>query len=161
MHISSLRPVAVLAAAFIVMFIVSAGAAIQLQPGEWRTTETGTEDGKQVAPEVETDCMSADEARDAAGMVKVMKEQVTGQGAQCETFEVKQSGETVTFTMNCGVPQQFLMNMSGTYTFVSPTRYTGTIKSEVAFGGHKATSDKKIEAVRVGECKPGAAKKQR
>ncbi|MFA6265857.1 MAG: hypothetical protein WC670_09115, partial [Pseudolabrys sp.] len=39
-------------------------AATQLQPGEWQTTETGTENGKPVPPQVGKECMTEDEARD-------------------------------------------------------------------------------------------------
>ncbi|MGE0565680.1 MAG: DUF3617 domain-containing protein [Pseudolabrys sp.] len=145
----------------IVIGIAPAHAAIQLQPGEWRTTETGTENGKAVPPQVETDCMTPEEARDATNIVKEMRKQMTEQGgAQCQTFDIKQSGETVTFVMKCGTPQQFSFDISGTYTFVSATRYTGTMKSDVRVMGQRTSSDKKIEAVRVGECKPGAGKKR-
>jgi hypothetical protein len=128
-------------------------AAIQLQPGEWQTTETGTEDGQPVPPQVEKDCLTAEESRDATNLVKQMRDQMQGQGAQCQTFDVKQSGDSVTFTMKCGVPKQFLVDMTGTFNFVSPTRYTGTMKSAVTMMGKTTTSDKKTEAVRLGECK--------
>lgn len=142
----------ILAAAFILAASPSL-AAIELQPGEWQTTETGTEDGKPVPPEIEKECMSAAEARDATNLVKDMRDQMQGQGAQCQTFDVKQSGETVSFVMKCGEPKQFFIDMIGTFTFVSATRYTGTMKSAVTVGGQTTTADKKIEAMRVGACK--------
>jgi len=140
-------------AAALVLAASPSFAAIELQPGEWQTTETGTEDGKPVEPEVEKDCMSAAEARDATGLVKDMRDQMQGQGAQCKTFDVKQSGETVSFVMKCGEPKQFFFDMTGTFTLVSPTRYTGTMKTVVTMGNRTTTSDKKVEAVRVGACK--------
>ncbi len=142
----------ILAAAFVLAASPS-WAAIELQPGEWQTTETGTEDGKPVPPQVDTECMSGAEARDATNLVKEMRDQMQGQGAQCQTFDVKQSGETVSFVMKCGEPKQFFVDMTGTFTFVSATRYTGTMKSAVTMGNQTTTADKKIEAVRVGACK--------
>lgn len=140
------------AAAFVL--VASPGlAAIQLQPGEWQTTETGTEDGQPVPAQVDKECMNATDARDATNVVKQMRDQMQGQGAQCQTFDVDQSGETVSFTMKCGQQPQFFIDMTGTFTFVSSTRYSGTMKSAVTMMGKTSTGDKKIEAVRVGECK--------
>ncbi len=145
----------ILAASFILLASPCL-AAIQLQPGEWQTTETGTEDGQPVPPQVETDCLTADQSRDATNLVKEMRDQMQGQGAQCQTFDVKQSGESVSFTMKCGEAKQFHIDISGNFNFVSPTRYVGTMKSAVTMMGKTSTSEKTTEAVRVGECKAGA-----
>ena len=132
---------------------VPAHAATSLQPGEWQTTETGTENGKPAKPEVEKSCMTAEEARDATNVVKQMKEQMQGHGGQCEKLDVQQNGNTVIYVMKCGMGQQFLIDMAGTFTFVSATRYTGTLKSTMKMGETTMSSDKKIEAMRVGDCK--------
>jgi hypothetical protein len=134
--------------------------ATQLQPGEWQTTETGTENGKPVPPKVEKECMTAEEARDATSLVNEMKKDITGQGAQCQTFDVKQNGDTVTYTLKCAMQKQFIFDISGTYTLQSPTRYSGRMKSEMTLLGQKTSSDKAIEAVHVGACPPGAGKKK-
>ncbi len=132
-------------------------AAITLQPGEWQETATGTEDGKPVPPEVDKSCMTAEEARDATNIVKEMKEQMQKDAGACQKFEVRESGNSVVFAMRCGDAKQFLFDISGTYTFVSATRYSGTMKSAVTMMGKTMAQDKKIEAVRVGDCKPGTA----
>jgi hypothetical protein len=145
----------------VVFAALPARAAIELQPGEWQVTETGTENGQPVAPQVEKECMTADEARDAVNVVNEMKKQMTeGAGAQCQNVDVKQNGNTVTFVMKCGDPKQFLFDIAATYNFVSATRYTGTLKSDVRMAGQRMTSDKTIEAVRVGACPAGAGKKK-
>jgi hypothetical protein len=128
-------------------------AGVSLQPGEWQTTETGTENGKPVKPQVEKDCMTAEEARDATSVVKQIKAEMQEQGTKCEKFDVQQSGDSVTFTMKCGMGQQFLIDMTGTFTLLSPTKYTGAIKTSVKMGSIDSTSDKKVEAVHVGACK--------
>jgi hypothetical protein len=142
------------------LLTATSAAAIELQPGEWQTTETGTEDGKPAAPEVEKECMSAEEARDATNVVKQMKDQMQKDAGQCQVFDVNQSGETVAFVMKCGDPKMMTFDISGTFTFVSATRYTGAMKSAVTMGGKVMTTDKKVEAVRLGDCKPAPAKKR-
>lgn len=133
-------------------------AATQLQPGEWQTTETGTENGKPIPPKVEKECMTAEEARDATSLVNEMKKSITGQGTQCQQADVKQSGDTVTYVLKCGMAQQFKFDIAGTYTLVSPTRYNGRMKSEITMMGQKTSSDVAIEAVYLGACKPGTKK---
>jgi hypothetical protein len=128
-------------------------AAISLQPGEWQTTETGTENGQPIKPQVETDCMTAEEARDATNLVKQMKAEMQEQGSKCEKFDVQQNGESVTFVMKCVMGQQFLIDMTGTFTLLSSTKYIGAIRTSVKMGTVDSTSDKKVEAVRIGECK--------
>ncbi len=128
-------------------------AATQLQPGEWQTTETGTENGQPVPPKVDKECMKADEARDATSLVNEMKKEMTGQGAQCQAADIQQNGDTVTYALKCAMEKQFIFNISGTYTLQSPTRYAGRMKSEIAMMGQKTSADKTIEAVRIGDCK--------
>lgn len=148
-----------LIAALLMLGMGPVQAAITLQPGEWQSTESGTENGKPAKPETEKSCMTPDEARDAVNVVNQMKQQMQGQGGQCQKYDVQQNGNAVTFVMKCGMGQQFLMEISGTFTFVSATRYTGAIKSAVKMGGATMTTDKTIEAVRLGDCKPGSKKK--
>lgn len=143
----------VVMAAGLALLAMPAYAATQLRPGEWQTTETGTENGQAVPPKVEKECMKEGEARDATSLVNEMKKDMTGQGAQCQTSDVKQNGDTVTYALKCAMQKQFIIDISGTYTLVSPTRYTGRMKSEVTMMGQKTTSDKAIEAVWVGACK--------
>ena len=140
-------------AALISFGVSQANAAIELQPGMWKTTETGTEDGKPAKPEVEESCMTPQEARDAKNVVAELRKQAQASGGQCQRYDVNESGNTVTFVMRCGMAQQFMMDISGTFNFVSATRYTGTLKSAITLGGKTTTSDKKIDAVRVGDCR--------
>jgi hypothetical protein len=147
-------------AASLVLLASPAFAATQLQPGEWQTTETGTENGKPVPPKVEKECMTQEEARDAASLVNDMKKEMTEQGAQCQTFDVKQNGDSVAYTVKCAMQKQFVFDLGGTFTLLSATHYTGRLKSEIAFAGQKMSSDKAIEGVWVGACKLGAGKKR-
>ncbi|MBV8792559.1 MAG: DUF3617 family protein [Pseudolabrys sp.] len=141
------------------VFSISPAHAIQLQPGEWQETTSGTEDGKPVPPDVDKSCLGPEEARDATNVVKQMKSEMQEQAGQCQTFDVKENGNTVVFTMKCGDGKQFMLDIAGTFTFVSATRYTGTMKSTMGMAGKMISQDKIIEAVRVGDCKPGSEKK--
>lgn len=123
--------------------------AISLEPGNWQDTEIGTEDGKPVAPQVTTDCMTAEEAKDPVKVLTAMKDQA----GECSKFDVNQSGNSVSFVMQCGDPKQMFIDMQGTYTFLSSKRYTGTLKSTVILAGKKTTADKKVESVWLGACK--------
>lgn len=148
-----MHPLTAFVAASLVLLAYPAVAATQLQPGEWQTTETGTENGQPVPPKVEKECMTADEPRDAAGLVNEMKKDMTAQGTQCQTADIQQTGDTVTYTLKCALQQQFIFNISGTYTLHSPTRYSGRMKSDITMMGQKTSSDMAIEAVRIGDCK--------
>lgn len=136
----------------LVLLASPAVAATQLQPGEWQTTETGTENGKPVPPKVDKECMKAEEARDATSLVNEMKKEMTGQGAQCQTADIQQNGDTVAYTLKCAMQKQFIFDISGTYTLQSPTHYAGRMKSEITMMGQKSSADKAIEAVRIGDC---------
>lgn len=130
-------------------FAAPARAAIQLEPGNWQDTEIGEEDGKPVAPQVTTDCMTAEEANDPVKVLTAMKDNA----GQCAKLEIKQSGNVVTFVMQCGDPKQMAMDMQATYTFVSAKHYTGTLKSTVVIAGKTTTANKQVDSVWVAACK--------
>ena len=130
------------------LLLLTPAFAIELTPGNWQDTETGIEDGKPVPPQVTTDCMSAEEAKDPIKVLTAMKD---GAG-ECAKFEVKETGNSVSLVMQCGDPKQMSMDMQATYTFLTPKHYTGTLKSTVILGGKKSTADKKVDSVWVGAC---------
>jgi len=121
----------------------AARAAIELEPGLWQDSETGTENSEPAKPEVTTDCMTAEDARDP--VKSLAKMQAEGAG-QCKTFDVKQNGNVVSLTMTCGDDKQGGLELSGTFTFIDRKHYTSSVKSTVSFGGQKMTADKKIES---------------
>jgi hypothetical protein len=141
-----LAPAAVLAAC---LAWAPLAHAIEFQPGEWQETETGTEDGKPVKPEVNTSCMSAEEAKDP---LKGLQPDKDTQG-QCKTAEIKQTANGLTIRMQCGDAKTYAMDIDAQYTVISPSHYIGTIKSKVTVAGHTSTADKKVEARRIGACK--------
>lgn len=118
-----------------------ARAAVQLEPGLWQDTETGLQNGKPAKPEVSTDCLSAEEARDP---VKTILNDTEGQ--QCETLNVKENGNTVAVEMKCGDPKKTWIEIDMTINFLSARHYKGAIKSLVIFGGQKVISEKTIDS---------------
>ncbi len=131
-----------------------AHAAVQLTPGNWQDTETGTENGKPVPPQVTKDCMTPQEAADPVKVLTAMKDQAS----QCQKVEVRQNGNTVSFEMQCGDPKQMLFDIAATYTFHSPKHYSGTLKSIVILAGKKTTADKKVDSIWLGACTKNSKK---
>ena len=124
-------------------------AAIELEPGLWQDTETGTENGQPTKPQVTTDCMTPEDAKDPVKALMAER----AQAGQCKTFDVKPSGNTVTYTMQCGDGKQMSFDIAGTVTFIDRKNYTGTLKSTILFAGQKMTSDKTIVSKWIGACK--------
>lgn len=145
----NMRLLAILCFAGTLAIAGPARAAIQLEPGNWQDTETGEEDGKAVPPQVSTDCMTLEEALDPVKVLTAMKDTA----GQCAKLEIKQTGNVVTFVMQCGDPKQMAMDMQATYTFVSAKHYTGTLKSTVVIAGKTTTANKQVDSVWVGACK--------
>jgi hypothetical protein len=119
----------------------SFASAIELTPGAWQDTETGTENGKPVPPKTETSCMSPAEAKDPLKGFAPDKDMK----GQCKTIDVKQSAAGIFMHLVCGDPKQFSMDIAVDYAFNSPRSYTGTIKSAVTMMGKTTTTDKKVE----------------
>lgn len=131
------------ALAALCMFALPARAAIQLEPGEWQDTETGTENGQPAKTEVTTDCMTAQDAKDPVKALTKLKDTA---GQQCKTMNVRESGNTLSFDMECGDPKTMLIAVSMTMTFLNSRHYTGAVKSNVTFAGKKMTTDKQIDS---------------
>jgi hypothetical protein len=127
--------------AFAAAGLLSPAMAIELRPGSWQETETGTEDGKPVPAKTETSCMTPEEAKNPLKGLSPEKEMK----GQCRSYDVKLTATGLSFRMDCGDPRQFAMNVVAAYTFVSPTQYTGTVKMAMSMMGKKSTMDKKIE----------------
>ncbi len=130
-------------------------ATVELEPGMWQDTETGEEDGKPAKPEVTSDCMTPEEAKDPVKSLSVMKDT----GGQCKKLEIKEKGNVVSIEMQCGDPKEMSIEMSGTYTFLDRRHYTGTMKSTVILAGKKTTANKTVDSKWIGACKDEPKKK--
>ena len=131
------------AAAVFCIFAMPAYAAIQLDPGEWQDTETGTENGQPAKPEVTTSCMKAEDAKDPVKALTQLKDTA---GQQCKTLNVKENGNVLSFDMECGEPKTMLIAISMNITFLNARHYTGTLKSNVTFAGKTIATDKQLDS---------------
>ena len=86
----SSRATFMLFAAVSLIATLPARAAREIEPGLWQLTETGIENGQPAKPEVSTDCLSPEDARDP---IKTILKDTEGQ--QCDTLNVKENGNTV------------------------------------------------------------------
>jgi hypothetical protein len=134
--------IAVAAAAFCLL-AMPAHAAIQLDAGEWQDTETGTENGQPAKSEVTTSCMKAEDAKDPVKALTKLKDTA---GQQCKTLNVKESGNVLSFDMECGEPKTMLIAVSMNLTFQNSRHYTGTLKSKVTFAGKTIATDKQLDS---------------
>jgi hypothetical protein len=134
--------IAVAAAAFC-LFAMPAYAAIQLDPGEWQDTETGTENGEPAKPEVTTNCMKTEEAKDPVKALTQLKDTA---GQQCKTMNVKENGNVLSFDMRCGEPKTMLIAISMNITFLNARHYTGTLKSNITLAGKTIATDKQLDS---------------
>jgi hypothetical protein len=116
-------------------------AAVELEPGQWQDTETGTENGKPAKTEVSTNCLSAEEARNP--VKTILKD---ADGRTCETLSAKENGNVVTVVMRCGDPKEMRIEMDMTVNFQSARAYSGKMKSFVIFAGQKMTTEKTIDS---------------
>jgi|SRR5450631_2792135 hypothetical protein len=143
------------ATACVCLLATPAFAAIELDPGLWQDTETGEEDGKPAKPEITSDCMSAEEAKEPVKSLSVMKET----GGQCDKLDINETGNIVTVVMLCGDPKEMQIDLVGTYTFLGRRQYTGTMKSTITMAGKKSTADKTVDSKWIGPCKGDQKKK--
>ena len=125
-----------------VPYALSPAAAVELRPGAWQEVETGTEDGKPVPAKTDTSCMTPEEAKDPLKGLSPEKDMK----GQCRSYDVRKTATGLSFRMDCGDPKQFSMKIAASFVFVSPTQYSGTMKTEMSMMGKRSTSDKKIEA---------------
>lgn len=132
---------AILIAALAVLATAPARAGHELEPGLWQLTETGTENGKPAKPEVSSDCLSPEDARDP---IKTILRDTEGQ--QCDTRNVKENGNTATVEMKCVDSGKTRIEIDMTIAFDGARHYRGTTRSLVIFGGRKITAEKAIDA---------------
>ena len=142
----------ILACALLLAVVAAPRAfAIELEPGTWQDSETGMENGIPAKPKVSTDCVTAEDAKDPVKSLSNMQAEGAG---QCKTLDVKQNGNVVALTMQCGDEKQGSVALAGTFTFIDRKHYTSSMKSTISFGGQKMTADMQTDSKWIAtECK--------
>ena len=125
----------------------STASALEIEAGEWQTIDTTVVNGKAEKPEVLSDCVTEEEARDP---MKALTEMQKQEGQECRRMDAKQNGNTVSFVMQCGDAAKGSVDMEMTFTFDGTRHYTGSYKSEMSLGGQKMTSSGTLDAHWVG-----------
>jgi hypothetical protein len=118
--------------------------AIELTPGTWQETETGTENSTPLPTTTDTSCITPEEAKDPLNWLSPEKDLKEMKG-QCKMLDVKQSTNSFSIRLQCGDPKQFTMNLSVDYTLADARSCSGTVKSTVTTMGKTKTTDRKIE----------------
>lgn len=140
-------PLTLCAAAVLFLFAHAADCATELQPGLWQETETGSENGKPETSETSTRCMTAEEAAQPSKAVVFDAEL----RKRCRALDFKRDGDVLTIRLQCG-QQALSADATVIFTVHSPQHYSGTMKITIQLGSLKLTTDKKIDAQRIGDC---------
>jgi hypothetical protein len=131
-------------ASAIVLAATVSSHAVELQPGLWRDTETGTENGQPAPPATVTNCLTPEETKDLLKGFSPEKE-VKALRGRCKTLDAKQTAVGFSMRVQCGDPTEFALDVTANYTFTGPQSYTATMKSIVTTMGAASVMDKKIE----------------
>jgi hypothetical protein len=115
--------------------------AIELEPGQWRVNETGTDGGKPMS-EVSTICLTAEQAKDPAS-VFLPKADTKG---ECKTYEIKTTPAGMSVRVDCGNPRQLAMNVNATFTFSTPRSFSAALQGTVTLMGSSTALERKLEA---------------
>jgi len=140
-----------LAVAALALLLARPAVAIELEPGEWQGTESGTENGEPAAPQTSTACISKADSRDLVKALTALKE-VAGQ--KCATVDLHDEAKSLSFRIECGTPDKLSIFVDVKLTFENARHYSGEIKSSISLGGKTTSSDKQIDSRRIGPCKP-------
>jgi hypothetical protein len=136
-----------LVAAALLFFAHPAECATDLQPGLWQETETGSENGKPAMSETSRRCMTAEEAAQPSKAVVFD----AALRKHCRALDFKRDGDVLTIRLQCG-QQGLSANAAATFIFHSPQHYSGTMKIALRLGTLTLSTDKKIDAQRIGDC---------
>jgi hypothetical protein len=120
-------------------------APSEMQPGLWEVTMTMEMAGMPQAmpPTKMQQCYRPEEVQDLRKTVPQREE-------NCKLSDWKQSGNKVSWKMNCS--GESTMNLVGNMTYAGD-RYNGVIKSTMNYGGQSMDMTQKIDARRIGDCK--------
>ena len=125
-------------------------AALEIEPGQWESSATSDVDGKPSQPELSTDCVTAEDARDP---VKALTGMQNDSRAKCKVGEVKQAGNVVSFAMTCGDESLGSIRMAASFTFENARHYTGRLQTVMSVSGQLMTSNMAVDAKWIGACK--------
>jgi hypothetical protein len=125
-------------------------AALEIEPGQWESSATSDVDGKPGQPDLSTECVTAEDARDP---VKALTGMQNDSRAKCKVGDVKQAGNVVSFALTCGEEKLGSIRMAASFTFENARHYTGRLQTVMSVGGQLMTSNMAVDAKWIGACK--------
>lgn len=123
--------------------------AMQLEPGEWQGTETGTENGEPARPETTSGCITSADTKDLVKTLGSLKEIA---GNKCKAAQMQEKDKTLTFKLECGSSDALSIVVDTTITFDTSRHYSGTVKSRFSMAGKTTSSDKQFDSKWIGPC---------
>ena len=140
----------ILSAVGIAVLVAGPAYAIEIQPGLWQNAETAEINGKTYPPEIMTDCIKPEDAKDIvkAARVQMKAMMLKDQPHECNKLDVKETGNGMLVEMTCNDPNQGVIEvaMSMTMTVNSPQSTTRVIKSTVRVGGQTIVNSATTES---------------
>ena len=133
----------------LILLLVGATAVAQspIRPGRWEVVMQMDMPNMPVKmPEMKTtQCVTPEQAKDPASALPTGPQAGRGGKSDCKVSDYKVSGQTVTWTMACTMPQP--ITSTGEMTFTDDS-YAGTMKMNTAQGD----MNMKVAGKRLGDC---------
>ncbi|MGH6664073.1 MAG: DUF3617 domain-containing protein [Pseudolabrys sp.] len=114
-------------------------AANEIQPGLWQDAETADINGQVYQPEIMTNCIKPEDAKDIVKAALAHQEalMMNDRPQECSKFDFKQDGDVMLFEMICRDPKEgdIDVSMTVTMTVSSPQSTSRVIQSIMRVGG--------------------------
>ncbi len=134
----------------IAVLLAGPAYALDVQPGLWQDSETAEINGKVYPPEVTTDCIKPEDAKDIvkAALAHKKESMMNDRPQECSKFDFKQNGNVMLFEMKCRDPKQGAIGVSMTMTMTvnSPQSTSSVVKSTMSVGGQTMVTSAKTES---------------
>lgn len=140
----------VLSVVGITVLLAGPAYALEIQPGLWQDAETADINGKVYPPEIMTNCIKPENAKDIikAAQEQMKESMMKDRLQECSKFDFKQDGDVMLFEMKCSDPKDGDIDvaMSLTVTVNSPQSTTTEKKSTMSVRGQTMVMSAKTES---------------
>ncbi len=119
-----------------------------IKPGLWKITTVMINNGIKVPPQINTRCLTAEQA---GNMAEMFSPRFGGVNSQCEKTAQEQSSKKMTWHLQC--KGQMDMDVAGEFWFDSSIHYTATITTKGWMAGRQIfNSISALEGEYAGAC---------
>jgi hypothetical protein len=128
---------------------VSAEAdSLTIEPGQWRVISNTVMNGAATQRSVKSDCLRPQQTGD---LVKTFGPGTGAANSTCDPTESETVGRRLKWHLQC--KGQLDLDMSGDFTFDSPSHYTATLNTKVWVVIAYVNMKTELEGRRVGACR--------